>query len=62
MDNKNKRIELAKFLWGLGVPMVASALITTLESDWQFWVVLSLGFALMIASAFIYAHKVSDNI
>jgi len=54
MDKNKKKNIIAQTMLSFGAPLVVSAIMTRLDTDLQYWLGLSLGIILMIASAIIY--------
>ena len=54
MDINKKKNIISQAMLSFGAPLVVSAIMTQLDTDLQYWLGLSLGFILMIASWIVY--------
>ncbi|MBO7099997.1 MAG: hypothetical protein J6W21_09030 [Bacteroidaceae bacterium] len=55
--NKDKKKENALFVWRFGVPLFFSGSFAFLPGNWQPWIGIILGLALMIYSGYFYPQK-----
>ena len=54
---KDKNKENALFVWGVGSALLVSGLWAQLQSNWQAWLGIILGVALMIYSGYFFLKK-----
>ena len=55
--NKDKKKENAPFVWSFGTALLVSGLWAQLQSNWQAWLGIILGLALMIYSGYFFLKK-----